>query len=281
MSWQILLAISVITYSVSVLLQRLLLRNNKVDPVAFSIVFQLFTGVLVLMYALLRGFSFPNLVPLLPNLALMIVLYGAANILIFKALKVVEASEFAIIFAIRSLWTILAAVLFLGESFSSKQFLGTGFILSSVALVSWQKGLKLSRGTLISLVAALVSGLAFANDAFVVRNFDVPSYLVIAFFLPALAVWAVNPTSTSKLKSMLTKDFLYKLGLLGIIYAVSAVTIFSAYQVGRNAAQIAPLNQTATIVTVVLAIIFLKEKTQLARKIIGAIVSFVGVVLVG
>ncbi len=281
MSWQILVAISVVTYSVSVLLQRLLLKNNKVDSVAFSIVFQLFTGVLILIYALIRGFSTPNLVPLLPNLALMILLYGAGNVFIFKALKAVEASEFTIIFATRALWTIFTAILFLGESFSSRQLLGTGLILSSVALVSWQKSLKLNKGTLISLLAALAFGLGFANDAFIIRNFDVPSYLAIAFILPALAVWSVTPGSTSKIKSMLNKDFLKKLSLLGVLYATSAITIFLAYQVGRNAAQIAPLNQAATIVTVVLAIIFLKEKAQLARKIIGAILSFVGVVLVG
>ena len=65
--------------------------------------------------------------------------------------------------------------------------------------------------------------------------------------------------------------------ILAFFYAISAVTVFEAYQVGRNAAQIAPLNQTTIIVTVVLAVIFLKEKTQFARKILGSLISFVGV----
>ena len=156
---------------------------------------------------------------------LMVILYGAGYVLIFKALKAVEASEFTIVFTTRSLWTIFAAVMFLGETFSSKQLLGTGFILSSVALVSWQKSLKLGRGTLISLLAAIAFGFAFANDAFVIRNFDVPSYLAIAFIFPALAVWAVTPSSTNKIKSMLDRDFLKKLSLLGVLYATSAITI--------------------------------------------------------
>lgn len=281
MTWQVLVAISVLTYSISVLLQRLLLKDDKVDSVAFSVVFQLFVGVLVLAYALVRGFSVPNLGPLLPNLALMVVLYGAGNVFIFKALKAVEASEFTIVFATRPLWTILAAIVFLGESFSARQLLGTAFILVGVALVSWQKIFRLSRGTLFSLVAALSFGLAFANDAFIVRSFDVPSYLSLAFILPALAVWAVTPAVTVKIKSLLTQSFLTKLSWLGIIYAVSAITIFLAYQVGRNAAQIAPLNQTSTIITVVLAIIILKEKALLVKKLLGAALSFVGVMLVG
>ncbi len=82
------------------------------------------------------------------------------------------------------------------------------------------------------------------------------------------------------MKPLLEEKTLLRLGILGVFYAVSAITIFLAYQVGRNAAQIAPLNQTATIVTVILAIIFLNERSDLARKIIGAIVSFIGVVLI-
>ena len=248
---------------------------------AFSIVFQLVTGLLILTYALIRGFSIPNLTPILPNLIFMTVLYGAGNVFIFKALKAVEASEFTIVFATRTIWTIMAAVLFLGENFSRLQFLGTIFILAGVALVSWQKGLKLNKGTLFSLAAATSFGLAFANDALIIRNFDVPSYLAIVFIVPALIIWAIFPKSIAKMQPMFNRNFLKKLGILGILYAISAITIFLAYQVGRNAAQIAPLNQTSMILTVILAIIFLKERSQLVRKLLGGLLSFLGIVLVG
>lgn len=281
MNWQILVVISVITNSISVLLQKMLLKNDKIDSVAFSIVFQLFTGLLILVYALFRGFSIPNLVPLIPNLLLMILFYGIGNVCIFKALKVGEASSFTIVFATRAIWTIVTAMLFLGENFSFIQLLGTLCILSSVILISWQNGIKFGRGMLYSLGAAAAFGLAFANDALIVRNFDVPSYLVIAFIVPALAVWIVFPKSTEKMKSMFEFHFLKKLALLGILYATSAITIFMAYQVGRNIAQIAPLNQTSAILTVLLAIIFLKENTQIGRKLLGIILSFIGILLVG
>ena len=281
MNWQILVVISVITNSVSVLLQKILLKNDKIDSTAFSIVFQLFTGLLILIYAVFRGFSVPNLLPLLPNLLLMILVYGIGNICIFKALKVGEASSFTIVFATRAIWTIVIAMLFLGEHFSITQLVGTAFILSSVILVSWQNGIKIGKGTAYSLIAAAAFGIAFANDAFIVRNFDVPSYLVIAFIVPALAIWIVFPQSTAKMKEMLEIHFLKKLILLGVLYATSAITLFIAYQVGRNIAQIAPLNQTSSILTVVLAIIFLKENTQIGRKLLAILLSFIGILLVG
>ncbi len=115
MSWQLLVGISVLTYSVSILLQRVLLKENKSDPIAYSIVFQIITGLIVGVFALFRGFSIPNLLPILPNLILMIFLYGVGNIFVFKALKNLEASDFTIIFASRTLWTIIAAIIFLKE----------------------------------------------------------------------------------------------------------------------------------------------------------------------
>jgi drug/metabolite transporter (DMT)-like permease len=281
MSWQILLAISVITYSLSVLLQRVLLKNDKSDPVAYSIIFQLMTGIIIGIYATFNGFITPNLIPLIPNLILMTILYGAGNVFIFSALKIIDASEFTIVFAARALLSIIGAIIFLKENFSSQQVIGTILIISSVALVSWKKHkFSFSKGFIFSVLAATFFGLAFINDAFIINNFNVPSYLTLAFILPSLAVWAIYPKSTVKMKPLLERGTLLKLGLLGVFYAISSVTIFLAYQTGKNAAQIAPLSQMATILTVVLSVIFLKERTDLLRKLLGAIISFIGVILV-
>lgn len=281
MNWQIILAISVVTYSISVLLQKILLRNDKSDPITYSIVFQLLTGIMIGIYAVLNGFKTPDLVPLMPNLILMTILYGAGNVFIFSALKIIDASEFTILFALRAIITIIGAIIFLKESFSVQQALGTLLIILSVVLVSWKKQrLAFNKGFVFSSLAALSFGLAFTNDAFVLNNFDVPSYLTIAFIVPSLAVWAIYPKSTMRMKPLLEKRTLWKLGLLGFFYAISAITIFLAYQIGRNASQIAPLNQTATIITVLLSIIFLKERTGLLNKLLGAIISFIGVILI-
>lgn len=281
MNWQILLTISTVTYSVSVLLQRLLLKNDKSDPIAYSIVFMLLTGALIGIYAVLKGFSTPNLVPLIPNLILMSVLYGAGNVFIFKALKVIDASEFTIVFASRALWTIIGAIIFLKESFSIQQVLGTVLIITSVILVSWKKQeFAFSKELIFSVLAALFLGLAFTNDAFIVNNFDVPSYLTLAFIIPSIMVWIIYPRSTAQMKPLLETKTLLKLVLLSVFYAISSITIFLAYQVGKNATQIAPLNQTATIITVVLSVIFLKERSDLLKKLIGAIISFIGVILI-
>ena len=75
------------------------------------------------------------------------------------------------------------------------------------------------------------------------------------------------------------KDFL-QLALLALLFCISATSTLTAYTKGHNAAQIAVLNQTSTILIVFLGIIFLKERSHIKLKIIGAIVSLIGVFLV-
>src|SRR5256885_144713 len=110
MSWQILALLSVITYSFSSILQRVILKESNSHPMAFTILFQLFVGLFILLY----GFAFskmtlPDLRPLAFNLTLATLLYATGNIFIFKALKITEASKFSIIFSSRTLFTILAS----------------------------------------------------------------------------------------------------------------------------------------------------------------------------
>lgn len=281
MTWQILLIISIVTYAISIILQRVLLRDNKSDPIAYTIVFQFLSGILIGIYALFNGFHLPDFSHVYLNLIVMTVLYAAGNVLIFASLKKIEASEFTILFSTRSLWVMVGAVVFLHEAIVSQHLLGTILILLSVVLVSWKKKqFTLSRGGLYAVLAAGAFGLAFVNDAFIIgKTVDVPSYLFIAFTLPGIAVLAAFPRSVKKMKPLLETKTLIKLLILGVFYSVSAITIFLAYQVGQNAAQIGPLNLTSTILTVILSVVILKETDFLLRKLIGTIISFVGVLL--
>ncbi len=283
MSWQFFVAISVTLFSVSTIIQRVFLRDRNSDPIAYSIVFQLVIAILIGIYALLNGFKLPaDMGPFWGNFLAMIVLYSLSNVFIFKSLKLIEVSEYTILFATRVLWGVAGGILVLGEAFSPRQVFGTLIIFISVAIVSWRsKAIKFGRGEIYALLAAAFFGSAFVNDALIIRrNFDVPSYVAIAFLLPGLAVWLINPRAVVGIKRLVSSKLFIKFILWAAIYAISAVTAFMAYNVGRNAAQLAPLNQISTILIVLLGIVFLKERAFLARKILGATLSFIGVILV-
>lgn len=52
MSWQLLTAISVLSLSVSVILQRTLIHRDKTDPFAYAVVFQGIVGILLMVVAI-------------------------------------------------------------------------------------------------------------------------------------------------------------------------------------------------------------------------------------
>ena len=71
-----------------------------------------------------------------------------------------------------------------------------------------------------------------------------------------------------------------KMLLLCVLYATQAILFFAALQMSKNSSRIASINLVSVIVTVLMAIAFLKEKGDLAQKLLGAVSSFIGLILV-
>src|SRR3989344_4013508 len=161
MSWQILILISVVLYSISVLLQRVLLRQNESRPVAYAMFFQFLTGIVLgVVGFLFADMSLPaNLSSLFWNLILMTVLYGFSNVFIFRSLKQIEASKFSILFSTRAFFTVLASSLVLKELLTGTQFLGALLIFSGVILVNLKSSkFSFDKGSLFALLAAFAFG---------------------------------------------------------------------------------------------------------------------------
>lgn len=282
MSWQILLATSIVTFSIATLLQKVVVKGQKSDPIATSVLFMLITGLFTGAYTLYKGFHFPSDIKnLLPFLLAEPVIYAVGNIFIFKSLKKVEASKFTILYSSRVIVGILGAILFLGEIFSIKQVIGTILLLGSVALISWKnKRLAFKKEDFFVLVAAVTFGLGFVVDSYIVRSMDVATYFFYGQMAPAILILLIYLKSLSGVKSLVLNKKIFQFLVLGFFYTIQLITYYLAYQAGRNAAQITAINQTAVIVTVFLSVIFLKERSGFLRKIIAAFISFFGVVLV-
>jgi len=281
MTWQFFITISILTGAISTLLQKVVMKGKKTDPVAFTIAFQLITAVVIGMYAFFHGFSMPNILSYLPNFIAMMLLYGFGNIFIFSSLRTIDASEFTIIYVLRWLWTVLVAVSLFHESFLFLQMIGTLLVLTSVILVSSKKsGIHVTKGTLYALAASVCFGLAFANDTYLVRHFDVASYQFISFLSTGILLLLIYSFTWKKMMSFFTRKTLPTISLLAVIYSISAVTMLLAYKASSHTAEIAALGQTTTIVTVIFSIIFLKETRGLLKKSISVLLAFIGVLLI-
>lgn len=283
MSWQLLIGISVLLYSLSVVLQRVLLKDDESEPISFSIFFQVGVAIVIgILVVIIQGkIPIPDFSQISWSVLAMTVLYALANIFIFKSLKITEASRFTVIFSSKTLFAVLGVSLFFKEGLTSTQWLGAILIMLGVVVVSvkdFRK--KINTGDLFALIAAFLFGLANINDRFLVKFFDPYSYVVIGFLLPGLAIALFYPKKLKNLKIYFKKNFIYKMTILCLLYGLSAVAFFAALQITPNSSQLFSINSFGAILTVVLSIIILKEKDRIAKKILGAVMSVAGLLLV-
>jgi len=281
MSWFILIMISVFSLSITNLLQRVLMKDKKSDPVAYGLAFQWLSAFLIGIYAFWNGFVLPPVRELPFNFILSAVSFGFGTIILFKALKTTEVSEVTVLFSSRGLWVIAIAILFLGESFDIQKIIGTFLILAAILLVFFEREkIKFRKGGLYALLGAFFYGIGIPNDAFIIsRSADVPSYLAFTLLLQGIVIFLSKPSVIKKMKLFLHKDTLTKMLLIGIFFSIFLISFYLAYQSGGNISQLSPISQSAVIVTVVLAAIFLKERKHLIRKIIAAFFVSIGVLL--
>jgi len=283
MSWQILIALSVLLYSFSVLLQKVLLKDDKSDPISFSIFFQVGVSIIIaaLVFLLNGGIVIPDLSEIWVYVLLMGILYGLANVSVFKSLKLTDASQFGVLFQSKNLFAIVGTSLIFNEMLTTKQWIGALLLIAGVVIVSLNKTkLKIDKGSLLALLAGLLFGAANVNDRFLVSYFDPYSYVVVGFLFPAILISVIYPRKLAGIKIFLNKSYLFKMAVLCLTYGLSATAFFAALSTTDNASQLFTINAFSVITVVVFSMIFLKERDFMPRKILGAILSLVGLLLV-
>jgi drug/metabolite transporter (DMT)-like permease len=281
MGWLILVLVGTLFWSITTLLQRAFLKEEQSDAYTYAIVFQLLVSFSILIYVLFTDFNIPSLKPILFNLVLMTILYAVANFTLYKGLQLIEASEMTILLSSKSIWTMWAATIFLNEKITPLRIIGTLLIISGVIVISWKKKvLKFNKGYTLILISAALFGLAFTNDAFILKVMEAPSFSVLAFGFPAIALLLIRPKSFKELRFFFQKNRLIKVLEASLFYSIAAVTIYAAYRAGGNVSQISPITQLTIVINVILSYIFLKERNFLLRKIIGSLLALVGVLLI-
>ncbi len=283
MIWFLFILISIATNAFALVFQKKFASNEKTNPFAGSVIFQLFCGVIIGIFGILIGkldTKF-DINTLLPNLVIMTVAYLLGTIFTFKALKLVDASVYRIISGNKTVISIFLSVLIFSTTLNIYQALGIFLILLATVVVHFKDkaSFKFNKGFIFCLLAALSYGVAIANDAFLVKHVEVYMYSAIAFILPALATIIFFPKDSLDLVKA-PKSYLNKSSIISfVLYAISATAFYEALNTATNTNVVIGFAQLSSIITVVLAFLILKEKSNMIRKIIAAILGVSGLLI--
>lgn len=279
--WQGLMLIAAISFSVARLMQRALLKDSRHDPVTYSICFQFLVALIILPIALFNNFTIPPLSAIWPQLILMSVLYGTASVFFYLALKQTQISEVMIIAATGPIWTTITSIIFLGDRTSFLKIIGVMLAVIGVAFVFYQKRkFTFHKGHFCAFLSILFFGMGLTNDSFLLRHFNQTTYSFLYYFLPGVFIVLINPKKILHIKIFIIKNSSLGFFIPAVLSAVGSLLVNTSFQMGVQVSQVSVMLQLSPIFTIALGAIFLNERENLMRKLIGGIIVVIGVLMI-
>lgn len=283
MTWFFLIIIAITFISFARLLQKRMLQNFSIDSVGYATLLQYIVTIIIFFYSLIGGIKFYEFVNFIPNIILMVILYGLGSAILFYAFKYEEVSIVTVVFASSNIFATLSSVLFLGENLSMQRIIGIIIILIGVVIVNLnqQRQFIFTKWAFYALIASVIYGFAFTNDAYILsNNRDIPTYLTMSYLFPAVFLTLIFPKNLiSVAKNFNTKNYI-ELFVIAFLVVISTLSSYKALQLSNSVSLISALSQLSIIFTVILSVIFLRENENKNHKIIGSICAIFGAIWV-
>ena len=212
---------------------------------------------------------------------------GIVRLLYYSGLKKLGAPVNSSVFSVYPLYSVLLAVLLLGEMLSLENWVGVLLVILGGALVEMSSreinsGVKYNRRNLIfPILGGLTLGVSSIIRKYALDIYNAPVLgVAVAYtfsFLP-YAVMLMGSRSTRKDLS-LKRDFRF-FWIAGIGQAISWILSFYALSYERVSI-ITPLLSVEPLFVALFAYIYLEDLEQVSRKLVVSIIlTFLGVVLV-
>jgi transporter family protein len=212
------------------------------------------------------------------------ILYSAGYLFFFKGFEIGNISIVAATMNLWAVFTMLFAFIFVGQRLSTIEFLGVLMIISGITLASlnWSdirnQRFQLSSGVKEAVLGAFFFGV-FWNISEVISE-EIGWLLTTLFVKLGIVLFLLLFSFLIKreigLKKATTKTK-YVVGLMGIIEAGAVAVVNYGLTIG-DAILITPISSALSIVTITLAIIFLKDKITKLQGI-GILTAIAGIIV--
>ena len=257
---------------------------KEIGPIKSYFWSQLAGLISVLLLAIVLGVDLhisPMVIILFPIAA---VVYSTGYLFFFKGFEIGNVSIVAATMNLWAVFTMLFAFLFMGQRLTAIQTLGVLLILCGVSLASinWNdirsRKFKLSAGGREAILGAFFFGIFWNISEIITEEagwllttllvkFGIVLFLLIFSFFIKREIGLTHVLA--KTKTMVA--------LMGVIEAGAVAVVNYGLTIG-DAILITPIASALSIVTISLAIIFLKDKITRLQGI-GAITAIVGIIV--
>lgn len=247
---------------------------------ALTVLLEIAGGLTALFLCPFFEIRFPTDIRIYIMLAISIICYSIKDRLDTKVLSGIEASTFNILQQLSTTFMILAGLVFFKEEFVLAKFIGAMLIIFSNVLVFYQKGkFELNKFVLLGIISNLVFTVALFLDVNISEYFNLPMYAAITLIIPAILIIIFERIKPSEIKNEFVNGNKKAILITAITWPITIITQLRAYQLG-NVTIVAPLCALSVMLNVLVGYLFLKEKDNLLRKIISAILIIISIILI-
>ena len=212
------------------------------------------------------------------------IVYSAGYLFFFRGFEIGNVSIVAATINLWAVFTMLFAFIFMGQRLSTMQTLGVLMIISGITLASinWSdirdQKFQLSSGVKEAVLGAFFFGIFWNISEIISEEIGwLPTTLLVKFgivvFLLIFSSFVKREVGITN-TSAITK---YAVVLMGIIEAGAVAVVNYGLTIG-DAILITPFASALSIVTITLAIVFLKDKVTKFQGL-GIVTAIVGIIV--
>lgn len=283
MPWYSYALIGITINAASDLARRIALAGkNKMDYYSVAFLMSCLICVTLIIYTAIAGFHMPPFRNFWPIFVINISMGVISWLTNQKGLSLLGLSEFTILMTTRQIITLILSVTLLGIGLTLRQ--GFGVLLVALATIVVIVNRKTFRhnpgaGVFFTLVTAAMYGTAILTDQIIYRQSDPASFMVIGFGLTALILLGIHPKAIRSLQYLREPKRGVIMVITSSLNAIGLIFIFTSLKRADNAPLVSGVFQAQIIVSVLLATIFLRERKNLGKKLIGAGLATFGAIL--
>lgn len=257
-----------------------IITNKMKNAGALTVLAEGVAGIASLLFIPLFEIKFSSNPYVYIFLGLACIFYALNDRLSTTVRKGVEASTFSIIKQTKTVFMIIAGLLFFKDPFVLTKVIGAFLIVISNIIVFYKKGtFKSNKYVWLGVLASICLTIALMIDVNYSEEFNLPLYVSFTTLLPALLIFIFDKVKIKDLVEEYKNCNKKLLFIVGISWAIMMILSLYAYQLGQVSI-VAPLCSLTVILNVIVGYFFLNERTRLPQKIFAGIIVIISVILI-
>ncbi len=158
--------------------------------------------------------------------------------------------------------------------------IGAAIIIFSNVLMFYKKGhQKLNKYVIMGIFSNLAYAVALFLDVNISESFNLPFYIALTLIIPAIFIIIAEKIKISDITNEFKIGDKLPIFLTSLSWSTMIMFQLLAYRLGE-VTTVAPLLSLTVIGNVIIGYIFLKEKDNLPKKIIAAVLIIISVFLI-